>query len=50
EATKEAVDSFVSMVNQEVQRQLESKATQNHVVGNHIEAPKTDEAWKTFLN
>ncbi len=28
EATKEAVDSFVSMVNQEVQRQLESKATQ----------------------
>ncbi|EGQ1281253.1 DUF4355 domain-containing protein [Staphylococcus pseudintermedius] len=50
EATKEAVDSFVSMVNQEVQRQLESKATQNHVVGNHVEAPKTDEAWKTFLN
>ncbi|PWZ49146.1 phage capsid protein, partial [Staphylococcus pseudintermedius] len=25
-------------------------ATQNHVVGNHVEAPKTDEAWKTFLN
>ncbi|MBC8696276.1 DUF4355 domain-containing protein [Staphylococcus pseudintermedius] len=50
EATKEAVDSFVSMVNQEVQRQLESKATQNHVAGNHVEAPKTDEAWKTFLN
>ncbi|HAR6070926.1 phage capsid protein, partial [Staphylococcus pseudintermedius] len=45
-----AVDSFVSMVNQEVQRQLESKATQNHVAGNHVEAPKTDEAWKTFLN
>ncbi|EGQ4154710.1 phage capsid protein, partial [Staphylococcus pseudintermedius] len=20
------------------------------VVGNHVEAPKTDEAWKTFLN
>ncbi|MDK3943421.1 DUF4355 domain-containing protein [Staphylococcus pseudintermedius] len=50
EATKEAVDSFVSMVNQEVQRQLESKATQNHVAGNRVEAPKTDEAWKTFLN
>ncbi|QHW36964.1 DUF4355 domain-containing protein [Staphylococcus ursi] len=52
EATKEAVDSFVSMVNQEVQRQLESKATQSHVVGNHVTTPKleTDEAWKTFLN
>ncbi|PWZ46634.1 phage capsid protein, partial [Staphylococcus pseudintermedius] len=25
-------------------------ATQNHVAGNHVEAPKTDEAWKTFLN
>ncbi|EKH2216254.1 phage capsid protein, partial [Staphylococcus pseudintermedius] len=36
--------------NQEVQRQLESKVTQNHVAGNHVEAPKTDEAWKTFLN
>ncbi|PWZ36215.1 phage capsid protein, partial [Staphylococcus pseudintermedius] len=21
-----------------------------HVAGNHVEAPKTDEAWKTFLN
>ncbi|EGQ3402516.1 phage capsid protein, partial [Staphylococcus pseudintermedius] len=20
------------------------------VAGNHVEAPKTDEAWKTFLN
>ncbi|MDA3111012.1 DUF4355 domain-containing protein [Staphylococcus pseudintermedius] len=39
EATKEAVDSFVSMVNQEVQRQLESKATQNHVDGNHVTTP-----------
>ncbi|HDU0736830.1 TPA: DUF4355 domain-containing protein [Staphylococcus pseudintermedius] len=42
EATKEAVDSFVSMVNQEVQRQLESKATQNHVVGNHVTTPNNN--------
>ncbi|WMZ78478.1 DUF4355 domain-containing protein [Staphylococcus pseudintermedius] len=41
-ATKEAVDSFVSMVNQEVQRQLESKATQNHVVGNHVTTPNNN--------
>ncbi|EGQ3414747.1 DUF4355 domain-containing protein [Staphylococcus pseudintermedius] len=42
EATKDAVDSFVSMVNQEVQRQLESKATQNHVVGNHVTTPNNN--------
>ncbi|NKM52329.1 DUF4355 domain-containing protein [Staphylococcus pseudintermedius] len=42
EATKEAVDSFVSIVNQEVQRQLESKATQNHVVGNHVTTPNNN--------
>ncbi|EGQ3563889.1 DUF4355 domain-containing protein [Staphylococcus pseudintermedius] len=42
EATKEAVDSFVSMVNQEVQRQLESKATQNHVAGNHVTTPNNN--------
>ncbi|WP_214526853.1 DUF4355 domain-containing protein [Staphylococcus pseudintermedius] len=42
EATKEAVDSFVSMVNQEVQRQLESKATQNHVVGNNVTTPNNN--------
>ncbi|WMZ54824.1 DUF4355 domain-containing protein [Staphylococcus pseudintermedius] len=42
EATKEAVDNFVSMVNQEVQRQLESKATQNHVVGNHVTTPNNN--------
>ncbi|ENY5531172.1 DUF4355 domain-containing protein [Staphylococcus pseudintermedius] len=42
EGTKEAVDSFVSMVNQEVQRQLESKATQNHVVGNHVTTPNNN--------
>ncbi|EKC6408437.1 DUF4355 domain-containing protein [Staphylococcus pseudintermedius] len=42
EATKEAVDSFVSMVNQEVQSQLESKATQNHVVGNHVTTPNNN--------
>ncbi|WP_019165839.1 DUF4355 domain-containing protein [Staphylococcus delphini] len=52
EDTKATVDSFVALVNQEVQRQLESKATQSHVVGNHVTTPKleTDEAWKTFLN
>ncbi|PCF49006.1 DUF4355 domain-containing protein [Staphylococcus delphini] len=52
EDTKTTVDSFVALVNQEVQRQLESKATQSHVVGNHVTTPKleTDEAWKTFLN
>ncbi|HHU6749364.1 TPA: DUF4355 domain-containing protein [Staphylococcus pseudintermedius] len=50
EDTKTTVDSFVTLVNQEVQRQLESKATQSHVVGNHVEAPEADEAWKTFLN
>ncbi|EGQ3419956.1 DUF4355 domain-containing protein [Staphylococcus pseudintermedius] len=42
EATKEAVDSFVSMVNQEVQRQLESKVTQNHVAGNHVTTPNNN--------
>ncbi|EGQ4211492.1 DUF4355 domain-containing protein [Staphylococcus pseudintermedius] len=42
EATKDAVDSFVSMVNQEVQRQLESKATQNHVDGNHVTTPNNN--------
>ncbi|MCE5518781.1 DUF4355 domain-containing protein [Staphylococcus pseudintermedius] len=42
EATKDAVDSFVSMVNQEVQRQLESKATQNHVAGNHVTTPNNN--------
>ncbi|EGQ4442837.1 DUF4355 domain-containing protein [Staphylococcus pseudintermedius] len=42
EATKDAVDSFVSMVNQEVQRQLESKVTQNHVAGNHVTTPNNN--------
>ncbi|EGQ3194859.1 phage capsid protein, partial [Staphylococcus pseudintermedius] len=37
-----AVDSFVSMVNQEVQRQLESKVTQNHVAGNHVTTPNNN--------
>lgn len=52
EETKTTVDSFVSLVNQEVQHQLESKATQSHVAGNHVTTPKleTDDAWKTFLN
>ncbi|EGQ1779760.1 DUF4355 domain-containing protein [Staphylococcus pseudintermedius] len=42
EATKDAVDSFVSMVNQEVQRQLESKVTQNHVAENHVTTPNNN--------
>ncbi|MDT0795723.1 DUF4355 domain-containing protein [Staphylococcus pseudintermedius] len=50
EDTKATVDSFVALVNQEVQRQLESKATQSHVVGNHVRTPEVEEAWKTFLN
>lgn len=48
--TNAAVTAVIDLVNKEVQRQLESKATQTNVSGNNVNPPKQEGSWKQFTH